>query len=269
MTEKNPMAASLPALLDILDHADVARQQREALLAATLTLNTGHTPEDLSAGIEAHLARVPSDTVCGLAVTEKTKTAVGFGRKERVFDFGWDRPKNNEELVRKRDLSRSAYLTTQYCQGKISPYATKRASVVGLVASLVTLAALRMGVNGHDLPVLMAIPIVAGSVSFLLTMIGLDTQVDQGFEKQKKYSFWAFREHELNEYLAEPETRGYLRAVMSSGLPKILAGDKDRLCAMSARRRAEKATREKRDEAEKLWRKQEQQLAQFMHAEEV
>jgi hypothetical protein len=239
------VSVSLPTLMDVLDHADAAQNQREALIQATLALKTGHRPEDVAAGVDTHLAQqtlVPSVA-------------------SAPFDFRWPRPQTKEELSFQWNESRDARIGKQ--KGSPSPYAIKRGLVGGLLCGLLVGSIGTMAARHHPILAFLFSGASASLLGLPICML-LDSMVDQCAARRDRYIYWIFMPTTLKRYLECIETRAYLRAVITSGLPKVLRGDKERLEAIYAAHEEKQKKKKARQDLDKKSAEQDELLATLM-----
>jgi hypothetical protein len=194
------MRPLLPAVMDVLDRAD-ASVSRERLLAAAQEVATHHTSETLTAAVDAHLAAsVPT-----------------LAPSPTPFVFPWKRPRTPSE--------RTARLAKSQKWSRI----WDRSNRVGVFLGTLVL----MGIS----------PAVGTALTFgrevfkaqvTLSMVGCVFLPALLVTSVFMWSIFRAMEHEnLQEgsaidedaCLKYPQTRAYLRAMLSSDCPDLMAGD--------------------------------------------
>ena len=246
--ERTPLDALLPQIMDVIDRVElVAPTPEPEPLRARLTRAVEDTFS--SQGIEASpqaIAKAVEDHL-----TQGT-LAVPPGKQNGTrFDFGWRRPRHLNELARAQVRRRRWWNRYVHWIYK-THHPTNEADA--------------MVIHSIGLGALTASPILGGMIAagldpFLVTVIPMIVGVVASF-------VWAgvlfplakrlggsqetdpFRESEpkdatLQQWLALPEAREYVRACFASDVPFLLEGDFTQLCLMiEAEAQRKKAARQ-------------------------
>jgi hypothetical protein len=237
----------LPALMDVLDHADAAAaQSREELLKAAQALGTSHTPRELEAAVDRHLAATPRSVAPPAA----------------PYGFAWPRPRTAEEQALR---SKQAHRTWGWTRSKNVVFSF---FLIGFGVFWGGLSTLMHAFYAWDDAFSFA-----GIISIMMSpvlVLGFGTALQQAINARIRcHPLEGDLAQSAQAYLRCPETRAYLRAVFSSPVPVLLEGDGPALETLYQKAALAQAAQARRaeEEAQEQARAQERatRMTQFVH----